>query len=478
MKVLLIYPCEMSVYEGTRFEFKRTQECLPPLTVAVLAGALRRAGHEVRAVDLQVEPDGDETIARLIDRWRPQMVGITFKTPLYEEAVRLAGFVRRVAPQARIVAGGVHASCFPRQCLAETEMDVVVIGEGDETMVALADGRPLSEIPGIAYKHCGQVVVNGSLSENGRICPEGSIVDLDSLGMPDWSVFDLERYGHVSRLFYDAAPVGFLETSRGCRGRCVFCSKGVYGSGWRAKSPGRVVDEMERMLAAGFREIEIVDDAFTTDLDRAAAICEEVLRRRLRFPWCCRNGLRVSDVSPEFFRLARRAGLHLVAFGFETGNAELLAAMRKGATLEKGRLAARWAREAGITVMGYFLMGLPGETEQTLRETIDFACSLPIDYVKYNLVIPLPGTQLFEMWKDRIHTTRWSHYNFHRPARELYQHPNLDWDTLESYLRQGYRRFYLRPGYLAGQLVRLVRGRRLGIAARTAWQVLVRPGAR
>jgi len=294
--------------------------------------------------------------------------------------------------------------------------------------------------------------------------------------MPDWSVFDLDRYARVSRLFYEATPVGFLEPSRGCRGRCVFCSKGVYGSRWRAKSAERVVDEMEQMLAAGFRELEIVDDAFTTDLDRAAAICEEILRRRLRFPWCCRNGLRVTDVSAEFFRLARRAGLHLVAFGFETGSAELLAAMRKGATLEKGRLAARWARQAGITVMGYFLMGLPGETEQTLQETIDFACSLPIDYVKYNLVIPLPGTRLFEMWKDRIHTTRWAHYNFHRPARELYQHPNLDWDTLEAYLRAGYRRFYLRPDYMAGQLVRLVRGRRLGIAARTALQVLTRRG--
>jgi len=478
VKVLLIYPCEMVVYEGTRFEFKRTQECLPPLTIAVLAGALRRAGHEVRAIDLQVEPGGERALAHLIDHWRPNMVGITFKTPLYEEARRLAKFVRRVVPKAMIVGGGVHASCFPRQCLAETEMDVVVIGEGDETIVALAGGRPLDEIPGIAYKQDGQIILNGRVEENGRICPEGSIRDLDRLAVPDWSVFDLERYRRVSRLFYDAAPVGFLETSRGCRGRCVFCSKGVYGSRWRAKSAERVVDEMEQMLALGFRELEIVDDAFTTDLDRATAICEQILRRGLRFPWCCRNGLRVTDVSPEFFHLARRAGLHLVAFGFETGNARLLAEMRKGATLEKGRLAARWAHEAGITVMGYFLMGLPGETEQTLRETIEFACSLPIDYVKYNLVIPLPGTELFEMWRDRIHTTRWSHYNFHRPARELYEHPNLDWDTLESYVRAGYRRFYLRPGYMAKQFLRLLRERRLGIAARTALQVLARRAKR
>ena len=145
--------------------------------------------------------------------------------------------------------------------------------------------------------------------------------------------------------------------------------------------------------------------------------------------------------------------------------------MKKGATLEMGRRAAARAHRAGITVMGYFLMGLPGETEETLQETIDYACSLPIDLVKYNLAIPLPGTRLHEMWKDRIKVAHWSQYNFHSPARELYDHPNLDWDTLEAYLRKGYRRFYLRPGYLLGQFARLSRQHRLWISARTALQL-------
>jgi radical SAM superfamily enzyme YgiQ (UPF0313 family) len=291
--------------------------------------------------------------------------------------------------------------------------------------------------------------------------------------MPDWTVFDLDRYAGTSRLFYEAAPVGFLETSRGCRGRCIFCCRGVYGSAWRAKSPGRVVDEIEHMLRLGFREIEIVDDAFTTDLDRAKAVCEEILRRGLRFPWCCRNGLRTAEVDADFFRLARRAGLHLVAFGFETGDPELLRQTRKGATLQRGREAAQWARDAGITVMGYFLMGLPGETVETLERTIRYACSLPIDYVKYNLAIPLPGTELHDRWKDRIKADRWSQYNFHRPARDLYDHPNLDWDMLEAFLRAGYRRFYLRPGYLLGQAARLVRQRRLLVSGRTALGLLL-----
>ena len=478
VRTLLIYPCEMSVYRGTRFEFKQTQECLPPLNVAVLAGALVGGGHEVRAIDLQVETDHEAAIRRAVESWRPEMVGITFKTPVFNQAREIAAIVRRYAPEAMIVGGGVHATYYPRECLEGTDFDAVVIGEGDRTIVRLADGVPPEEIENIACKRADEIVVNGKKDHDGTICPESSIHDLDELPYPDWSVFDLRRYAGVTRLFYEAAPVGFLETSRGCKGRCVFCSRGVYGTSWRPKSPRRVVDEIERMLEFGFREIEIVDDAFTTDLDRATAVCEEILRRKLDFPWCCRNGLRVSDVSEEFFRLARRAGLHLVAFGFETGNRKLLAEAKKGATLEKGRRAARWARRSGITVMGYFLMGLPGETEQTLRETIDYARSLEIDLVKYNLAIPMPGTRLHEMWRDRMKVTHWDQYNFHAPARELYDHPNLDWDTLEAYLRLGYRRFYLRPGYLLRQLGRLVRQRRLGISVKTALQLVLRRGKR
>lgn len=488
MKALLIYPCEMSVYKGTRFEFKQTQECVPPLNVAVLAGSLRSAGHEVRALDLQVEGDLEIAIRQGVSSWQPDLVGISFKTPLYNQARQIAALVRRLAPEALVVGGGVHASNYPRECLAETEMDVVAIGEGDYTIVRLADAVPpadgdavpLSQIEGIAYKQDGRIVVNHNADDTAdsgprQPGPRETSRELDHLAYPDWEVFDLRKYTGISRLFYDATPVGFIETSRGCPARCVFCSKGVYNSPWRRKSPERVVDEIQRMLDFGFREIEIVDDAFTTDLDRAVAICEEILRRKLEFPWCCRNGLRVRDVSPEFFHIARKAGLHLVAFGFETGNQELLKDMRKGATLQRGRQAARWASQAGITVMGYFLMGLPGETEQTLRETIDYACSLEIDLVKYNIAIPLPGTRLHEMWKDRIKLAHWDQYNFHRSARELYEHPNLDWDTLEANLRAGYRRFYLRPGYLLGQFARLARQRRLMISARTALQLLLGP---
>ena len=474
MKVLLIYPCEMDVYRGTRFEFKQTQECLPPLNVATLAGALRQAGHEVRAIDLQIEHDNG-AIERMLSSWRPRMVGISFKTPLFDQARRLAATVRRLAPDVLLVGGGVHATYCPRECLEAADFDAIVIGEGERAIVRLADGVPPAQIDQIAYQSGGQIVVPDQGVKIGRgdrhrraACPH----DLDELPYPDWSVFDLGRYPSVSRLFYQAAPVGFLETSRGCRAGCVFCCKGVFGSVWRYKSPERVVDEMQRMLDFGFREIEIVDDAFTTDLPRAVAVCEEILRRKLEFPWCCRNGLRVSDVDREFFGIARRAGLHLVAFGLETGNRELLADMHKGATLEQGRQAVRWARQAGITVMGYFLMGLPGETEQTLQQTIDYARSLELDFVKYNLAVPMPGTPLHELWKDRMKVADWSQYNFHVPPRELYDHPNLDWDTLEAYLRKGYRRFYLRPGYLLRQAARLLRQRRVLVSAKTAWQMV------
>jgi anaerobic magnesium-protoporphyrin IX monomethyl ester cyclase len=479
---LLINPSEMSVYRGTRFEFKKTEECVPPLNLAVVGAALRQGGHEVRILDLQVADDDDRAVEQAIREFHPELIGLGFKTPLYFEALRIAGRVRALAPETLIVGGGVHATSYPEECLAESEMDVICIGEADDSVVRVADGVPLDEIPDVAHKNrrTGEITVHRRQKRGGKTRFEGYLTagDLDRLPFPAYDLYDLEEYAGISRLFYEEAPVGFMETSRGCLARCVFCTKGVFGITWRGKSPKRVVDEMEHLLDLGFREIEIVDDSFTTDGDRAIAICEEILKRGLRFPWCCRNGLRVANVSPEFFRIARRAGLHLVAFGLETGNRDVLIRMKKGATLERGREAVRWAKEAGITVMGYFMVALPGETERSMQDTIDFACSLPLDYAKFDITIPLPGTELYHVWKDRLKTTNWADYNFHNPARNLYDHPTLEWDTVDRYVRRAYRRFYSRPGYLLRQGARLLRQRRLGASTRVALQIIRGPTER
>ena len=229
--------------------------------------------------------------------------------------------------------------------------------------------------------------LNDPLDRHG---PERPLIqDLDSLPMPAWKLFDMSRYSNKS-LVARTIPVADLESSRGCRAQCIYCTKGVFGSDYRMKSPSRFVDEIEHAQAAGFNAFNLVDDSFTTRTSRAHAICEEILHRGIHMPWTCTNGLRVGNVDEEFFQLARRSGCWLVAFGFESGSDEVLKRIKKGATVRQAERAVKWARKHGFVILGYFMVGLPGETRETIRQTATFASSLDIDFAKFSITMPLP----------------------------------------------------------------------------------------
>ena len=470
MRVLLIQPSVGDVYKGTKLE--RCLEREAPLNLAALAACLLTEGHQVRLLDLGVEPHEQAALVEAVNTFDPDLCGVTFRTPLYPAAVAIAQSLKRLNPAMPVVAGGAHASFYAEEILRDTPFDLAVIGEGDRTIVQLANRAPPETLGDIAYRRDGQVVVNRLPKLDGK-SSQGYLQDLDTLPMPAYHLYEAARYRTVSSFMYRQQPVGWMETSRGCLAACVFCTKGVFGRTFRAKSPKRVVDEMAHLLDCGFREIAIADDSFTMDVDRAIAVCDEILRRRLKVSWNCANGLRVSNVTEAFFAKAARAGCHLVAFGFETGSRDVLITIKKGATLEKAAAAAGWARRCGITTTGFFMLGLPGETETSLQETIDFACRLDLDYAKFNITIPLPGTELYHAWRDRMKVDNWLAYNFHLPARELYTHPTLDWDTLERYERRAWRRFYFRPTYILRRLVRSLPEGKFGATVRlaltTAW---------
>lgn len=435
MRVLLINPTMGDYYQGAKVRAAITLS--PPLNLALLAGALRQAGHHVAVWDEEAEDLGD--LEARLRAERPDLVGVSFRTPLFDRARRIAEAAARACPSALRVAGGVHASTLPEDCLERAPFDVAVRGEGEGPLLELADGRSFSNISGITW--------NSGSTPARALLPE-----LDALSFGAWELFDLRRYQQTS-LVARVAPVADLEFSRGCRARCIYCTKGVFGDRWRAKSAERFVDEIEHARAAGFRAFNLVDDSFTTITSQAIAACEELLRRGVRMPWTLTNGLRVANVNEEFFRLARRAGCELLAFGFESGSDEMLRRIKKGATVRQARRAVAWARKYGFTILGYFMVGLPGETPQSLRETAEFAASLDLDYAKFSIAMPLPGTPLYEQWRPWIqeHQTAFS---IHRPGEGRFQHPEWDWPTLEAHTRQAYRVFYGRPRYAARRLLR------------------------
>ncbi len=448
MRVLLVNPTMGDYCQHSKVKAAITLS--PPLNLALLAGNLERHGHTATIWDLDAErlaaePDG--ALEARLGAESPDIIGVTFRTPLFPQARRIAELARKVCPSALLVAGGVHPSTRPDEVLEAAPFDVAVRGEGDDSIVQLVDGDSYEEIGGLSWR-------------GGRTDDRPPIQELDALAFGAWNQFDLSRYSRSS-LVAHTAPVADLEFSRGCRARCVYCTKGVFGSDWRSKSPERFVDELEHAKAHGFRGFNLVDDSFTTITSRAIATCEEMLRRDVDLPWTCTNGIRVGNVNEEFFRVARRAGCYLLAFGFESGSDAVLKRIKKGATVSQARRAVGWARKYGFTILGYFMVGLPGETEETIRETAEFAASLDVDFAKFSITMPLPGTPLYEEWAGSIRDPRKYDFSIHQPDNGLYDHPDFTWPELEAHTKAAYRTFYGRPRYVARRLLRSLRSGQL-----------------
>ena len=350
------------------------------------------------------------------------------------------------------MAGGVHPSTRPEETLLRAPFDVAVRGEGDLSVVELADGRSFEGIGGLTWR-------------GGSTPARALIEDMDSLAMGAWDLVDLRHYERTS-LVARTTPVADLEFSRGCRARCVYCTKGVFGNLWRNKSPARFVEELAHAKAHGFRAFNLVDDSFTTITSRAIASCEEMLRVDLDMPWTLTNGIRVGNVNEEFFRVARQAGCYLLAFGFESGSDQVLKRIKKGATVEQARRAVGWARKYGFTILGYFMVGLPGETAETIAETAAFAASLDLDFAKFSITMPLPGTPLYDQWAPHIRDAHKYDFSIHQPDNGLYDHPDFSWPQLEAHTRQAYQTFYGRPRYVARRLIRSLRSGQLAREAR------------
>jgi radical SAM superfamily enzyme YgiQ (UPF0313 family) len=213
---------------------------------------------------------------------------------------------------------------------------------------------------------------------------------------------------------------------------------------------------MAYMLKCGFREIHIVDDSFTQDIGRAKDVCAGIIERKLKFPWSLINGVRVDKVDLEFFKLAKEAGLWQAGFGLETGDEEILAKINKKTTLAAAENAIKIAKEAGIDTFGFFILGLKGETEESIEKTIEFSKHLPLDIAKFDICIPYPGTPYYNELESegRILSKDWSRYNCHQLETPLFEHPNLAWRDLSRYYKKAFREFYLRPAYISRRLRR------------------------
>ncbi|MHB8829904.1 MAG: B12-binding domain-containing radical SAM protein [Syntrophales bacterium] len=373
----------------------------PPLGVTYVAAAFEAAGAEVRIFDYIVSRYSPEKLRAQLDAFQPDVLGATSVTLNFPQAAEIVCEAKRHRPFLVTLMGGPHVSFTAEESLrAYPGIDMIVMGEGEATIAELmaAGMRPenMEGIKGLAYRVDGGIAVNE---------PRTFINDIDVLPLPARHLLPLSRY----------QALGFsisIITSRGCPYSCIFCQgRRMVGNKVRMRRPVLVVDEIEQIIAYGINRINVADDLFVSSPQRVKEVCEEIVRRGLRFSWSA--FARVNTVDKDTLILMRETGCDSISFGVETGNPEMMERIRKKITLDQVRHAVSLCREAGIIPHTSFIAGLPGETPETLRETEEFASRLGSLY-GYHLLAPFPGTTVREEVKNydlEIMTDDWTKYD-------------------------------------------------------------------
>jgi radical SAM superfamily enzyme YgiQ (UPF0313 family) len=454
-----------------------------PLGLGYLGAVLRRAGHEVVLIDPEAARLGEDALAARLRDFAPPLVGISCATPTFPAARRLAGLAKAAVPGCVTILGGVHATAVPAAVLAQApEIDLAGLGEGEETVVELArrigDGSlaadVLREVPGIAFRRGGEVKVNPM---------RPWIRDLDALPFPARDLVDFDLYvPHAHNRRGRRATTAI--SSRGCPYPCVFCaSHVVLGRGFRCHSPEYVVGEIEHLVRThGVDQIIYNDDAFTTNRARDERICELILQRNLRISWFC--FARADGVTKDLLLLMKRAGCYSVGFGIESGDPDVLRAMRKNETIDQMRQAVGWANAAGLKTQCFFVFGNPGETPKAVERTVRFAIELSPALAFFNMMVPYPGTEAyFGEQGPPLDRVRWEDWVAVGPHAAV-SIPGLP--PLERLVARANRRFYFRPGQILRMLAhasnpqevwQLVRGA-LALTAQILWWTVAGKGSK
>lgn len=396
------------------------------LGIATIAAMVRSSGNNVEILELNLYKNYLDVLQNKINDLEPQFIGFNICTPQFDIAKKLSKFIKSIDEKVCIICGGPHATALPFEVLKKTSIDIIVLGEGDYIILEILQNYPnkLEKVKGICFKRDKEII---------RTSNRPLIRSLDLLPYPALDLFEVEKYIYPPQSC-KKNPVGLIETSRGCPGKCIFCSRLIGGRVCRFKSLERVAEEIIYAESVGFSEIHFADDNFTTNIKRAIGICNLLIENNINIPWVPRSGIRVDYINRELFKKMVEAGCYHIPFGIESTSQKVLNICNKGVTVEQIKNAIKMAKDFGFEVTGYFMIGLPEQTSEDIRKDIEFADEMELDFVKFGATIPYPGTPLFYIWKreNKILTFDWSKYHYDTNPFEIYVHPYLSIEDLDS----------------------------------------------
>lgn len=412
-----------------------------PLGLAYISSVLKAGGHDVSVIDVRIENLSDEEVLRRVAAASPDLFCVTSATCQIFDASNLLRAVKERFPGIRTVIGGPHISALPELTLKQFPfIDIGVVGEGELTSLELADaisaGRDLSCVPGIVFRGKDGILLTAA---------RPYIENLDTLPFPDRNAFPLEIYAR-NAIECKAKPVATMITSRGCPFGCCFCCKSTFGARYRARSAASVIEEIRHLVTGGYKEIHILDDNFSFDMARVRTICEAVIANKWNVNFVLPNGIHATRFDDDTAALMRRAGFYYLWFGVETGDPGLLESLRKGVTLEQVEKAVATAKKHGFFTGMFFVVGLPGATQETELRSVEFAKKCAPDVMGVSVFTPYPGSSVYAALAK---SANWTSYR-HDFAEKGFSGRNFD----EKYILQQFDRvivgFYSDPWYYIG----------------------------
>ncbi|MFA5514734.1 MAG: radical SAM protein [Desulfuromonadales bacterium] len=443
-KILLLHPLGYPAEAAGR-DISRLANLMPPLGLASIAAWLEKEGLQADILDCFAHPDAEASLRERLLAERPAWLGISCTTSSFLDGVRLAELAKSLLPGIRAVFGGPHASALKEHVLqGYPAVDFVIAGEGEQSLTELMQGgwEEPEKVPGIVWRDGAEVRFSGY---------RGRGIDLDRLPFPAYE--KLAGFPHVYKLpifNYPKAPNTSCISSRGCPYACSYCDRSVFGRTFRFNSAEYLYEHLRYLR---IRHVNFYDDQFTFHRDRVEEFCRRMIDRPLGVTFNC--AVRAEHVDGELLRLMKAAGCWMASLGIETGDPQLLAQHRQNADLDMLATKIRLIKQAGIRVKGLLMMGLPGESEESIRRSMEYVFSLPIDDFNLAKFTPFPGSPLYEKIRDL------GSFDEDWPRMDcmhfLFVPQGMTRERLDLLFNTFYQRHYSRPKVLLGYAAMLWR---------------------
>jgi radical SAM superfamily enzyme YgiQ (UPF0313 family) len=390
-KILLVHPLGYKADAAGR-DISRIANIMPPLGLASMAAYLEQAGTSADIIDCYARPDSDRVIRDYLLGEKPAFIGLSCTTSSFLDGVRIAEMARQTLPGIRNVFGGPHVSALKERLLVDYPvLDFIVVGEGEETLTELVQcsGEEPALVKGLIYRD----------GKSGEPCFSGfreKGVVLDELPFPAYEKLKGFPDSYMLPIFnYPRTPNTSCISSRGCPYSCSYCDRSVFRRSFRYNSAEYLYEHLRYLRERfGIRHINFYDDQFTFNRQRVEEFTSMMIERPLGMTFNC--AVRAEHIDAGLLKRMREAGCWMMSLGIETGDEQLLARHRQNPDLEHLAQKIRMIKSAGIRTKGLLMMGLPGETEESIRRSMDYVFSLPIDDFNLAKFTPFPGSPVYE----------------------------------------------------------------------------------